>query len=143
MSDEFPINRGVSQGDPLSPKLLTAVMVEIFKKADISERINVDVQKKLTNLKFADGVALFNEKNQNNGTKTLKQSELKKSESWPKILKGKKTKCMKNNAESEDIVTDQEQIEKVTEFIIHRTNHTPQRHYNRRNICQDQSSVEL
>ena len=29
MSDEFSINRGVRQGDPLSPKLLTAVMEEV------------------------------------------------------------------------------------------------------------------
>ena len=28
-----------------------------------------------------------------------------------------KTKCMKNHADSEDILTDQEKIEKVTEFI--------------------------
>ena len=61
MSDEFPINRGVRQGDPLSPKLLTAVMEEVFKKADISDGINVDGET-LTNLRFADDVALFNGK---------------------------------------------------------------------------------
>ena len=60
MSDEFPVNRGVRQ-DPLSPKLFTAVMEEVFKNADISEGINVDGEN-LTNLRFADDVALFNEK---------------------------------------------------------------------------------
>ena len=61
VSDEFPINRGVRKGDSLSPKLFTAVMEEVFKKADISEGINVDGEN-LTNLRFADDVALFNEK---------------------------------------------------------------------------------
>ena len=37
MTDEFALNRGVGEGDPLSPKLFTAVMEEVFKKADISE----------------------------------------------------------------------------------------------------------
>ena len=60
MSDEFPIHRGVRQGDPLSPKLFTAVMEEVFKKADISEGVNVDGEN-LTNLRFAGDVALFNE----------------------------------------------------------------------------------
>ena len=60
VSTEFPIHRGVRQGDPLSPKLFTAVMEEVFKKADISEGVNVDGEN-LTNLRFADDVALFNE----------------------------------------------------------------------------------
>ena len=59
VSDEFPIHRGARQGDPLSPKLFTAVMEEVFKKADISEGVNVDGEN-LTNLRFADDVTLFN-----------------------------------------------------------------------------------
>ena len=43
-------------------------MVEVFKKADISEGINVDGEN-LTNLRFADDVALFNEKKKPNGKK--------------------------------------------------------------------------
>ena len=62
----FPVHRGVRQGDPLSPKLFTAVMEEVFKKADISEGVNVDGEN-LTNLRFADDVVLFN--------KTTKQME--------------------------------------------------------------------
>ena len=61
MSDEFPINRGVRQGDPLSPKLTTTVNEEVFKKAGIYEGINVDGEN-LKNLRFADDVAHFNEK---------------------------------------------------------------------------------
>ena len=47
-------------------------MEEIFRKADVSEGINVDGENR-TNLRFADNVALFNEKNKTNG-KTFKQS---------------------------------------------------------------------
>ena len=79
MSDEFPLNRGVRQGDSLSPILFTAVMEEVFRKADISEGNNVDGEN-LANLRFADEAALFNEKNPQKQTgKTLKQSELRKS----------------------------------------------------------------
>ena len=42
VSDGFSIIRGVRQGDPLSPKLFTAFMEEVFKKVDISEGIDVD-----------------------------------------------------------------------------------------------------
>ena len=113
MSTEFPIHRGVRQGDPLSPKLFTAVMEEVSKKADISEGVNVDGEN-LTNLRFADDVALFNE--------TTKQMEKHRnnlnSESLKvglKILKGK-TKYMTNHADSEDIPIDQQKNEKVTEI---------------------------
>ena len=53
VSGEFPTNRGIVQGDPLSPKLFTAVMGEVFRKASISEGISVDGEN-LTNLRFAD-----------------------------------------------------------------------------------------
>ena len=88
-------------------------MEEAFKKADISEGVNVD-GKNLTNLRFADDVALFNE--------TTKQMEKHlnniNSESLKvglKIHKGK-TKYTTNHADSEDILIDQQKIEKVTEF---------------------------
>ena len=57
---------------------------------------------------------LFSTKQQNKW-KTFKQSVLRKSESWLKIHKGR-TKYMTNHADSEEILIDQQQIEKVTEF---------------------------
>ena len=61
VSDEFPINRGVRQGDPLSSKLFTAVVEEVFKKADISEGINV-YGETLTSLRLPK-MLLFSKKN--------------------------------------------------------------------------------
>ena len=82
MFTEFPVHRGVRQGDPLPPKLFTAVMKEVFKKADISEGVNVDGES-LTNLRFAGDVALFNETSKQM-EKTHEQSKLRKPESWLK-----------------------------------------------------------
>ena len=121
MSTELPIHKGVRQGDPLSPKLFTAVMEEVFKKADISERVNVDGEN-LTNLRFADDVALFNEttKQKEKHLNNLNSESLKVG---LKIHKGK-SKYMTNHADSEDIPTDQQKIEKVTEFkYIGQTTH--------------------
>ena len=100
MSDEFPVHIGVRQGDPLSPTLFTAVVEEVFKKADISEGVSVDGEN-LTNLRFADEVALFNEttKQMENYLNSLNSESLKVG---LKIHKGK-TKNMTNHADSEDI----------------------------------------
>ena len=91
-------------------------MEEVFKKAEISEGVNVDGEN-LSNLRFDDDVALLNE--------TTKQMEKHmnnlNSESMKvglKIHKGK-TKYMTNDADSEDILIGQQKIEKVTEFKYH------------------------
>ena len=60
VSEKFPINRGVRQGDPLSLELFTTVVEEIFRKANVSEEINAD-EEHHTNLRFADDVAQFHE----------------------------------------------------------------------------------
>ena len=73
VSNEVPINRGVRQGDPLSRKVFTSVMEEVFKKADIYEGIDVDGEN-LTNLGFADDIALFNKKTKQNKNKNKKQT---------------------------------------------------------------------
>ena len=105
MSTEFPIHRGVRQGDPLSPKLFMAVMEEVFKKAEISEGVNVEGEN-LSNLRFADDVALLNEttKQMEKHLNNLNSESLKVG---LKIHKGK-TKYMTNHADSEDILIDQE-----------------------------------
>ena len=59
VSKPINIERGVRQGDTISPKIFTAAMEDIFKKLNLQERgLNVDGEK-LTDLRFADDVALI------------------------------------------------------------------------------------
>ena len=61
VSEEIPILRGVRQGDPISPKLFTAAIQEVFENAQPGEKgINIEGEK-LSHLRFADGVALTTE----------------------------------------------------------------------------------
>ena len=49
------------QGDPISPKLFTATIQEVFKNAQLEEKaIHIDGEN-LSNLRFADDVALTTE----------------------------------------------------------------------------------
>ena len=58
-SKAINIERGVRQRDTISPKIFTAAMEDIFKKLNLQERgLNVDGEK-LTDLRFADDVALI------------------------------------------------------------------------------------
>ena len=84
-------------------------MEEVFKKADISEGVNVDGEN-FTNLRFAADVALFNETT----TQMEKHLNSLNSESLKvglKIHKGK-TKYMTNHVDSEEILIEQQKIEK-------------------------------
>ena len=46
VSEEIPILRDVRRGDPISPKLFTATIQEVFKNAQLEEkRINIDREK--------------------------------------------------------------------------------------------------
>lgn len=56
----FTLGRGVKQGDPISPKLFTCVLEEIFRKLQWSSKCGITVNgRRLTNLRFADDVVLF------------------------------------------------------------------------------------
>jgi hypothetical protein len=57
----FGIQRGVKQGDPLSPKLFTTILEEVFRSlaGAWEERGIVVGDKRLSNLRFADDIVLF------------------------------------------------------------------------------------
>ncbi|GFO17686.1 endonuclease-reverse transcriptase [Plakobranchus ocellatus] len=99
-SEPFPIHKGVRQGDPISPKLFTAAIEMIFRKADLEHGLNVDGET-LMNLRFADDVALVTKKveNMEEQLNVLNNISL---DSGLKMHKGK-TKYMNNFESNKDI----------------------------------------
>ena len=58
VSEEIPILRDVRQGDLIFPKFFTATIQEVFKNAKLEDKgFNIDGEK-LSNLRFAEDVAL-------------------------------------------------------------------------------------
>nr|XP_049706068.1 uncharacterized protein LOC126056577 [Helicoverpa armigera] len=57
----FSIEKGVKQGDPLSPNLFTCTLEEVFQKLSVpwTSKGIVIGNKRLTNLRFADDIVLF------------------------------------------------------------------------------------
>ena len=57
--EPFPLERGVKQGDPISPKLFTAVLEDIFRNLKWAKRgVNINGSK-ISDLRFADDIILF------------------------------------------------------------------------------------
>ena len=114
VSEIVKISRGVRQGDTLSPKVFTAAMEAIFNKLPLDERgINVDGEQ-LTDLRFADDVALT--------TSTVKDMETqlndlnKGSKKVGLRMHKGKTKYMANFSTDEKITIEDQEIERVEEY---------------------------
>ncbi|GBP13562.1 LINE-1 retrotransposable element ORF2 protein [Eumeta japonica] len=61
LGETFQVKRGVRQGDPMSPKLFSAVLENTFRKLIWDQHgLNIDGQK-LNHLRFADDIVLFAE----------------------------------------------------------------------------------
>ena len=61
LSEKFKIERGVRQGDTLSPNLFTAALEEIFKRTSLDQSGITINGERLSNLRFADDIVLFSE----------------------------------------------------------------------------------
>ena len=99
------------QEDPISPKLFTAVIEEIFKKADLDKGINIDGER-LQNLRFADDVALVTRTKEMEEHLNKLNTESKKC--GLKIHKGK-TKFM-TNFETDEEIKRKKKLEKVESY---------------------------
>lgn len=113
--DEFPIERGVRQGDPISPKLFSAVLETIFRRLDWDNfGINVNGEK-LSHLRFADDLILFSE-----CPNTLERMLQQLSDESAKAglsMNVAKTKIMSNSSAKEAITINNQQLEYVNEYI--------------------------
>ena len=75
---QIPCKHRSQTGRPTLTKIFTVVMEKVFKKEDISEGINVDGEN-LTNLRFADDVALSTKKKNKNKTTTTTKNQTNKT----------------------------------------------------------------
>lgn len=118
-SGTIEIERGVRQGDTLSPILFTAALEEIFKRAEL-HRMGVNINgEKLSNLRFADDIVLFSNSEEELG-KMLEALNREGKKDGMRMNK-KKTKVMCNSEgqkmQRNGIEIDNEIIEEVNEYI--------------------------
>lgn len=113
--EEFPIERGVRQGDPISPKLFSAVLEVIFRNLEWDDcGLNINGEK-LNHLRFADDLILFSE-----CPKALEQMLQQLSDQSSKAglsMNTTKTKIMSNAPQTYLITVNEEQIEYVAEYV--------------------------
>ena len=113
-SDVIKILRGVRQGDPISPKLFTATIQELFKKLDLETRgLKIDGEE-ITELRFADDVALITTTVRDMEKQLILINEESKNVGL-KIHRGK-TKYMTNFNTKKKIIVEGTEIERVEEY---------------------------
>lgn len=113
LGKEFRIKRGVRQGDPMSPKLFSAVLENVFRNLDWEHLgLNID-GRKLNHLRFADDIVLLEE----NPKALEKMIQALNTESSKVGLKMNitKTKLM-TNSEIRPIEIDGQKVEYVDEY---------------------------
>lgn len=120
MGNEFPIKRGVRQGDPISPKLFSAVLEMIFRNLNWTKNgLNINGEN-LNHLRFADDLILFSE---DAGTLGLMLQQLSNESAKAGLtMNPTKTKIMTNSQQTlynEPITVNNEQIEYVNEYIYY------------------------
>ena len=114
VSEEIKILKGVRQGDPLSPKLFTATIQDAFRKIELEERgLNIDGEN-LSELRFADDIALITT-TVRNMEEQLNMINDESKKIGLKIHRGK-TKYMTNFNTNKKIIVENTEIEKVEEY---------------------------
>lgn len=112
--DAFAIKRGVRQGDPLSPKLFTAVLEQMFKKLDW-EHLGLNINgSRLNHLRFADDLVLLEEDPKL--LESMIQTLADKSREVGLEINSSKTKMMTNSF-PRDITVNGQKLEYVEEYV--------------------------
>ena len=119
---EFKIERGVRQGDPLSPNLFNAVLEEIFGKLGWKSRglkikirgPNLGEYKNLNHLRFADDVMLIAKNSMELGA--MAEDLRRASEEYGLSINFSKTKVLSNISNLGEIKVGGNVIEKVQEY---------------------------
>ncbi|CAB3244509.1 unnamed protein product [Arctia plantaginis] len=124
---EFYLQKGVRQGDPLSPKMFSAVLESIFRRLNW-ENIGLKIGGEFLNhLRFADDIVLFADNATDLGF--MIDSLSNESKQVGLSLNASKTKIM-SNGEIIDVIVDGNSIEYVKEYI-YLGNYEKQRSKNR------------
>ena len=117
LGGEIKIMKGVHQGDTLSPVMFTAAVEGIFKRMNIEAGININGVR-LSNLRFADDIILF-EESEEKLKDMMEDLDIEGKRDGMKLNK-KKTKIMCNEVARSRLRTgvmiDGEQLEEVTEY---------------------------
>lgn len=110
---QIKIGRGVRQGDPLSPKLFSAVLEEVFRQMEWENYgLNINGEK-LTHLRFADDLIIFSNTSMEL-TKMLQDLD-NKSQTVGLCMNKLKTKAMTNSSR-ETLIVNGSEIEYVQEY---------------------------
>ncbi|XP_062532931.1 uncharacterized protein LOC134201702 [Bombyx mori] len=114
--EEFPIERGVRQGDPISPKLFSAVLEMIFRDLEWNANNGLNINgENLNHLRFADDLILFSE-----CPKRLEEMLQQLSDQNAKAglsINPTKTKLMTNSSKAYNVKLNSKHIEYVDEYV--------------------------
>ncbi|PZC85873.1 hypothetical protein B5X24_HaOG215235 [Helicoverpa armigera] len=115
LGEEFPIRRGVRQGDPISPKLFSAVLEMVFRNLDWTNKgLNINGEY-LTHLRFADDLIIFSECPK--ALEIMLQQLADESGKAGLTMNLAKTKIMSNSSQTVTIKVDEEEIAYVHEYV--------------------------